>query len=114
LRNFVAAGPRRRVRIAVVLTIAADREAEHVQVAVVHALAAEGLERTALARIMAVMDFTVEARLRAAVRQVQGSRVEGDRSRRRQHKAKGKGGGDEEDRLGRSHAARLERRKLSP
>jgi hypothetical protein len=53
-----------------VLTVAADREAEHVQVAVVHALAAEGLERTAVARIVAAMDVMAEVRLRAAILQV--------------------------------------------
>lgn len=49
------------------LTIAADREAEHVQVAVVHTLATEWLERTAVARIVTAMDVMVEARLRAGV-----------------------------------------------
>jgi hypothetical protein len=61
LWSFVAAGTRRWVRIAVVLTVAADREAEHVQVAVVHTLAAECLERTAIARIVAAMDGMTEA-----------------------------------------------------
>jgi hypothetical protein len=68
--RLVAAGVRRRVAVAVVLTVAADREAEHVQVAVVHALAAEGLERTAVARIVAAMDVMAEVRLRAAILQV--------------------------------------------
>jgi hypothetical protein len=70
LWRLVAAGARGRVGFAVVLTVAADREAEHVQVAVVHALAAEGLERTAVARIVAAMDVMAEVRLRAAILQV--------------------------------------------